>query len=341
MRGALFKRDSRPVAGPPPSHDDRGFDPWFNCMLIADPEVECDPHELMKPELGSSDVVHGVGDGWNGTAPDLTSGEYITQKLESMTIQDVNDAQGDIYVESTCNTDKFSSGVQRVAARGAREGAEGVCAGLHVVETEALGFTEETLNVFLAQAKDDAHLLSVSPRRRTRTPRALMKDVALLCSTSRRELPRLDRRRRNSDSTRYASTGRFHRGSANLLDPKGSGSAVVYLFRKVEPLTEAEWVELRDGFETLGAKFAFTFKVKVSNWHVSDTSLTLDQDRTNEMMHEAVDRVHWAPYMHFTYNVYLRKVHMRCSEVHAYKPTRAPGAESAMFTRSDGTEGSC
>lgn len=100
----------------------------------------------------------------------------------------------------------------------------------------------------------------------------------------------------------------------NPLDPKGSGSAVVDLFRKVEPLTEAERVELRDGFEALGAKFAFTFKVKVSNWHVSATSLTLDQDRTNEMMHEAVDRVHRAPYMHFTYNVYLRKVHMRCSE---------------------------
>ncbi|KAK2821887.1 hypothetical protein Q5P01_021952 [Channa striata] len=93
----------------------------------------------------------------------------------------------------------------------------------------------------------------------------------------------------------------------NPFRPKGSGSAVVDLFRKVEPLTEAERVELRDSFEALGAKFAFTFKVKVSNWHVSATSLTLDQDRTNEMMHEAVDRVHRAPYMHFTYNVYLRK----------------------------------
>ncbi|KAK2811898.1 hypothetical protein Q5P01_000120 [Channa striata] len=74
-----------------------------------------------------------------------------------MTIQDVNDVQGDIYVEST----QFSSG-----ARGA-EGAGGsrrVCAGLHVVETEALGFTEETLKVFLAQAKDDAHL-GLTPER--------------------------------------------------------------------------------------------------------------------------------------------------------------------------------
>ncbi|KAK2832705.1 hypothetical protein Q5P01_016594 [Channa striata] len=99
VRGALFKGDSRPVAGPPPSHDDRGFDPWFDCLLIADPE-----HELMKPEPGSSDVVG--GDGWNDTAPDLASGEYITQKLESMTIQDVNDVQGDIYVESACNADE-------------------------------------------------------------------------------------------------------------------------------------------------------------------------------------------------------------------------------------------
>ncbi|KAK2814505.1 hypothetical protein Q5P01_000304 [Channa striata] len=36
------------------------------------------------------------------------------------------------------------------------------------------------------------------------------------------------------------------------------------------------------GFEALGAKFAFTFKVKVSNWHVSATSLTLDQDLSEE-----------------------------------------------------------
>ncbi|KAK2811409.1 hypothetical protein Q5P01_000204 [Channa striata] len=110
--------------------------------------------------------------------------------------------------------------------------------------------------------------------------------------------PRVRLRARCCPSS-LSSTGRRDSGcppSCALLNPptKGSGSAVADLFRKVEPLTEAERVELRDGFEALGAKFAFTFKVKVSNWHVSATSLTLDQDRTNEMMHEAVDRAHRA-----------------------------------------------
>ncbi|KAF0023412.1 hypothetical protein F2P81_024042 [Scophthalmus maximus] len=42
VRGALFKGDKRPVAAPPHSHDDHGFHPWYECLLIAHHEARCD-----------------------------------------------------------------------------------------------------------------------------------------------------------------------------------------------------------------------------------------------------------------------------------------------------------
>ncbi|KAK2811902.1 hypothetical protein Q5P01_000124 [Channa striata] len=105
-------------------------------------------------------------------------------------------------------------------------------------------------------------------------------------------------------------------------DAKGSGSAVADLFRKVEPLTEAERVELRDGFEALGAKFAHLQGQGIKLACVRYL-LTLDQDRTQRDDARRLWTALTGPHMHFTYNDTRERCTCAAASTHKPRDARA------------------
>ncbi|AWO98437.1 Hypothetical protein SMAX5B_001513 [Scophthalmus maximus] len=174
MRDALFKGDKRPVAAPPQSHDDHGFDPWYYCLLIAHPEARCDLHRLMMLGLATARVGE-VEDYQNGATLNLGAyEEYIVQGLQDMTIQQEAEYQsdieeycsqsGDIRPESTYNIDSRVPTVTKDLKEGSAQKAMDpdrvsdcsrcVCEYLYMVEHNALGLTSDSQKTFLTETND-------------------------------------------------------------------------------------------------------------------------------------------------------------------------------------------